>query len=90
MRFELRGKRYDLRFVKRLKNDRGDSLAGQCDFAKQQLRILVGQSPEEELDTIIHEVLHACLPTLSEKAVAETASGVSTVLLKLGYRPSSS
>jgi len=38
------------------------------------------------LDTVVHEVLHACRPEMSEEAVAETASTIARVLHRLGAR----
>jgi hypothetical protein len=38
------------------------------------------------LDSLLHEVCHANFPYLGEKAVAETATSMATVLWSLGYR----
>ena len=38
------------------------------------------------MDTIIHEVLHAIRPELSEEAVLDTATTIAKELWKLNYR----
>ena len=42
--------------------------------------------PLDLMDTIIHEVVHAVRPELSEEAVIETANAISKALWKLNYR----
>ena len=39
-----------------------------------------------DLDTSIHEALHACLWDLDEEAVEETAEDIARFLWRLGYR----
>jgi hypothetical protein len=39
-----------------------------------------------DLDTCIHEGLHACLWDLDEEAVHETATDIARLLWRLGYR----
>ena len=38
------------------------------------------------MDTIIHEVIHAIRPELSEESVLETGTTIAKVLWKLNYR----
>jgi hypothetical protein len=38
------------------------------------------------MDTVIHEVLHAIRPELSEEAVLETGTTIAKALWKLNYR----
>ena len=78
---KVRGKTWALRFVPNL----GDS-AGQCDYTQGVIRIALGQKPQDELDTVIHEILHAAYPDLEESAVAQGAQGVAEALWRLGYR----
>lgn len=40
----------------------------------------------ELLETIVHESLHACLWDLDEEAITATASDISRLLWRLGYR----
>lgn len=52
-------------------------------------RILVDERLKggQRLETIVHELLHACLgQTISEDAVTETASVIRRTLMQLGYR----
>ena len=82
---KLRGKVWRLEFVPRL-----DSGAyGECDEPdrpKKGIRIATNQSKDDMMDTLIHETLHACLPDLSEDAIHDTASDISTVLTRLGAK----
>lgn len=78
---KVRGKKWALRFVPNL----GDS-AGQCDYTGMVIRIALGQKPQDELDTLVHEIIHAAYPDLEESAVAQGAEGVAEALWRLGYR----
>lgn len=77
----VRGQRWRLRFVPNL----GDKF-GECDYGQRVIRIAQGQSEEEELDTLIHELLHAAYPDLEESAIHQTAEAVAGVLWRLGWR----
>ena len=44
-----------------------------------------GLSELEELDTTIHEALHAAYPDLSEEAVEKTATDIARLLLARGF-----
>lgn len=59
---------------------------GECDFSNGVIKIHHKQSPKEELDTLIHEGLHALDPDMSEKKVAHTARQLAELLWKDGYR----
>lgn len=63
----------------------GDDL-GQCDYAQRVIRVALGQSEADELDTVVHEVLHAAYPDLEEIAVGETGAAIAKVLWRLGWR----
>ena len=52
----------------------------------RELAIPVHGDTMEELDVIIHEIIHACFFDMSEEAVDESASSIATVLWKLGWR----
>lgn len=85
MQVIVRGKKWAMRWVNRL----ADGNLGDCsppDEPGRVIRIARGQSPESELDTIIHEILHAAHWDLNEEAVEETAEDIARVLWKLGYR----
>jgi|LauGreDrversion4_2_1035121.scaffolds.fasta_scaffold25473_7 hypothetical protein len=76
----VRGSRWKVRWV----NNLGDNY-GICDYAKKEIRIAKGQPTATELDTVVHELLHAALPDLDEPAIAETAEALATALVKLGF-----
>jgi hypothetical protein len=88
MRVRLGGRYWELRFVPNLRN------AGEVDFGmnleSRIIRVRLGQSAENMLDTIVHEALHASRPELDEDAVTKTANDVSRLLYRLGYRRQSS
>jgi Zn-dependent peptidase ImmA (M78 family) len=53
---------------------------GACYFLKQKIFLNPYQSKDQMLNTVIHELLHACLPDLEEFAVDETATVISRFL----------
>jgi ABC-type phosphate transport system ATPase subunit len=79
----IRGKRWRLRFVSHLGENRGI-----CDNTDRIIRIVSNQEQEVEMDTIIHEILHAALWDLDEEAVHDTANAISAALWRVGYRRS--
>jgi hypothetical protein len=83
MRCRLRGKYYTLKFAK-LK----PPLMGLCNWDEKTISIADRLGGEIELDTIIHELLHACQPDLAEETVNQTATDLARVLFRLGYRRS--
>lgn len=45
------------------------------------------RQPEHEMiDTVIHELIHDCLPFLDEKTVEETATKMASAMWRLNYR----
>ena len=84
MRVRLGGKYWRLRFAANMK-DYGDMVdPGKADG--RLIRIGTWQGEADQLDTIIHEALHASLPLLDEAAVHATANDLSRLLWRLGYR----
>lgn len=76
----LNGKRYLIRRVPNL----GPYL-GHCDppdAKNKEIRIQAGLPLKEDLDTLIHELLHSMAFDMSEEWVNETASSITRVLLK--------
>jgi hypothetical protein len=68
------------------------SSLGECDDpekAKPEIWVKRTQKPIDLMDTIIHEVLHAVRPELSEEAVLDTATTIAKVLWKFNYRKQS-
>lgn len=66
----------------------GTGAFGDCDFEKKTIRVVRGIDPLDELDTFIHEALHATRPELDEDAVVTTATDIARLLWKIGYRRS--
>jgi hypothetical protein len=86
MRVRLGGKYWRLRFS--AIKDYGD-ITDPGKAEGRLIRIGSWQSEEEQLDTIIHEALHASLPLLDESAVHATANDLSRLLWRLRYRRNS-
>ena len=59
---------------------------GQCHHDQQMIEISRRAKGRLELDTLIHEMIHATNPWLTEEVVNETATNIAAVLWKLGYR----
>ncbi len=84
MRVRIGGKYWTLRFSGNLK-DYG-SMVDPGHAEGRLIRIGTWQGEADQLDTIIHEALHASLPLLDEAAVHATANDLSRLLWRLGYR----
>lgn len=65
-----------------------EELRGLCirDDTRREILILEGQRGQKELDTTIHEMLHACQWDLSEEAVEEIACDMAAALWRGGWR----
>lgn len=62
---------------------------GSCDapsLPNKTIRVRPSLKGRVELDTHIHEMLHACLWDLDEEAVCESAEDIARALWRLGYR----
>lgn len=82
MQVTLRGKRWE--FTRPRMAD-----WGQCepvDRLAKRIRVHRDLTGIDELDTILHELLHAVLWDLSEETVEECGTDIARVLWKLGYR----
>lgn len=42
--------------------------------------------PDAELETFVHESLHACFPRMTEKNVTQAGADIARLLWRLGYR----
>lgn len=71
---KVRGERW------RLVIEQDKDAYGTCDCDAKVIRIAPGATQVQSIDTIVHEMLHACLPDLSEDAVAETATDITSAL----------
>lgn len=66
-----------------------NNILGECDdpkYSKPEIWVKRSLKPLDLMDTIIHEVVHAVRPELSEEAVIQTANAISKALWKLNYR----
>lgn len=66
--------------------DHGDSY-GHCDFDAKPgptIRIQTNLPPKEKADTLIHEMLHAIYPDLSEESVNKAGTDIAIALNEMG------
>ena len=78
------GKQWELRFRRKLENNN----CGECDapdMPRKQIRIRSGMREELELDTTIHELLHAAGWHIDEVFVNQFATDAAKVLMRLGW-----
>ena len=79
----FRGKRW------RIKYRRMKEYSGSCDPPTEPEKVIMVHPQLEgldELDTWIHEALHATVWDLDEEAVNESARDIARLLWRLGYR----
>lgn len=74
------GQRWKLRLA-RLRNIYGD-----CNYGTRTIRIDDRLTGTDYLDTLLHELIHARWPDLSEEAVVEFAGILTTILEQEGFR----
>lgn len=88
MEFNIGKRTWKLLFVKELPPDPNLPLEryGDTTWADQLIRIQKDLRPEETLETIIHELLHARFPKLKEKTVTDAGGLIAAILWRLGYR----
>jgi hypothetical protein len=81
MKIRINGREWTRRLVEKLSND------GETDHDNRVIEIKRGQDERDELDTDIHEVLHASFPWMREWQVTRTANDLTALLFdKLKYR----
>lgn len=81
--FSLRGKLWRvLRTGKTLES----GADGSCSRSKATIRVRKKLNGRRELETYLHEALHACFWDLDEEGISEAAQDISKMLRKLGYR----
>jgi hypothetical protein len=68
-----------------LRHARLTKLCGDCNADKKTIRVAKGMSSELELDTVIHECLHAAGWHIDEEFVGRFATDVARILADLGY-----
>jgi hypothetical protein len=64
----------------------GGTCAVLCDYNTRTITVCTSLADVDELDTLCHELLHACQGFASEDHVAEVATTLATVLWQLNYR----
>jgi len=80
----IRGKRWNLRFVPNLGTDNGR--CDSPDTPNKTIRIQQGLGSFDELETIIHEMLHAGQWDMSEEHTAGLAHDLASAMWRLGWR----
>jgi len=85
MRVEIRGKRWSLEVVDYLQDGSCGSI-DPPDTPKKRILIASNQTPIDQLDTVLHECLHAAFPDLDEEAITESSTDITKVLFQLGCR----
>lgn len=79
MRLKIRGQVWTMRDAKI------DNL-GQCTYSELLIEVKAGQGQQERMDTILHEVLHALDPKLTEEKIMRLAGTLTAALWKDGWR----
>lgn len=59
---------------------------GVCDYESRTIKIAAGLSAEDLLDTLLHEVIHARWPDISEESVVEFAGILAAAVIDWGFR----
>jgi hypothetical protein len=83
MKIKILNKVWELIFCPNLKN------RGNCDSPcsrNKKITIWKGLKGEEELEILIHEMLHAAFWQIDEHYIAEASKDIAKVLWKLGYK----
>lgn len=78
----FRGRRFDILF----KSPKNKNNLAECDYEGRLIQFKPTLEDVEELDTYIHESLHAVFPDIAESAVGAAASDIAGFLWRLGYK----
>lgn len=81
----LMGRRYRLQFC-RLGRQQARGTCDPPSIRGKQIRIDERLADEEQLEVILHELLHACDWRADEDHITEQAEDMARVLWRLGYR----
>ena len=85
MHHSIAGRRFEILLNARLKDAHG--FCTDPGLPGATIQIAAGLSPDDLLESIIHEALHAAAyKLLSEYWVQETAHDIATLLLRLGVK----
>jgi len=74
--------RWTIQITKNLAPDRD----GECDYDARTIRVHPSLQGETLLEVIVHEMLHARWPDLSEEAILEHSQEIAGTLYRLGFR----
>lgn len=87
--FLLHGAKWLLRFTRLRGQAAGWAYLPDPKKPKSPKKILIDERLRNRqlLETIVHECLHVCFPTVSEEHITESARDICRVLWHLGYRP---
>ena len=88
MRITLLGKHWHIERPRSITRE-GEPQHGECDppdTPKKAIRVVSYVKGREELETFLHEMLHACDWSKDESWVEQTAYDLSIALWRLGYR----
>lgn len=77
----ISNKRWKLCFCKVPKSIHGD-----CNYETSTIRVSNKLTGVDKMDVIIHELIHARWPDISEESCSEFASELSAILTRSGFR----
>lgn len=83
MKIKILGREWELKYCDNL------STRGLCDSPttiNKKIRIWKGLKDREELEVLLHEMLHAAFWQIDEEFIDEASKDISIVLDKLGYK----
>ena len=68
-----------------------EAIDGMCDkpTASNSLNFIIPTDPENTkkfLETVIHESIHGCFPSMSEENVTESAYDIARMVWRIGFR----
>jgi hypothetical protein len=63
-----------------------EDIQGYCNYRYKEIAIPLEGDTKNDLDTIVHESLHACFPHISEKNVWAASGSITSLLWRLGWR----
>ena len=67
----------------------GSDMGGECQaphIKQREMLIPMSGNSQHDLDTCIHEMLHACFWDIDEEGIHESAAEIARLLWRLGWR----
>ena len=86
MQLTILGKRWFLRFVRKIDSKRSRGEFQAPTEPKKEIRVLDRLKGEEKLEVLLHEMLHAASWHIDEEFVRRFASDAARNLTKLGFK----